>query len=197
MGMRHRYGLFVSFAKAEHDFPTLVDKKTSGEDFNVRPFQFSRVTLQGPSMHMYKTGCSTCKVLRLVAHWDAGSAMCNPVGSSLESAQSRGPQTGSGQTAVLSCIVMPSTPSSCLFALAVCHFIWAHGRWKIGSLKHLTTMSNTHTLTHARAHTDKHTRRVATYKCTSWFQIETFWKQSVWILTGCVNVCSGLHNNRF
>lgn len=55
------------------------------------------------------------------------------------------------------CIVMPSAPSSCLFALAPCQLILADGRWGMGPLAHLTTMLNTHALTQARinAHIDR------------------------------------------
>lgn len=48
------------------------------------------------------------------------------------------------------CIVMPSAPSSCLFALAPCQLILADGRWGMGPLAHLTTMLNTHALTQAQ-----------------------------------------------
>lgn len=96
-------------------------------------------------------------------HWDAGRLNLIPGELiRISGEERRGPQTGSGQTALLSCIVMPSAPSLCLFGLAACQLIWTDGRWEIGPLKLLTTMLNTHALTHAQINT-----RVDTYGATA------------------------------
>lgn len=84
-------------------------------------------------------------------HWDDGSVI--PGELIIINREERAPDR-SGQTALLSCIVMLSALSLCLFGLAACQFIWVDGRWEIAPIKHLTTMVNAHRLT--RAHTNKH-----------------------------------------
>lgn len=95
---------------------------------------------------------------------------------------------------MLGCIAMPSAPSSCLFALATCQLIWVDGRWGMGTLRHLTTMLNTHTLMQARinAHIDRYGRPIV-HLLPFNYQL---CQKHLHILKMCVRTCTHVHANR-